>query len=235
MNRFLKNRRRKLTAGLVALAAVVVAAAAALASTNTFSSSSSLSGAQTETVPAQAPQPGPAPEPPVSGVDQRLVAAYQAFRRNRTPSDAAPFAGRQLRGGAAAALARRGASASGHAYYLVPAKQSLCILSENGSGGCTDVDRALQGDLIVSVCDRDLPPGSVRLAGMFPDQTTAITLTLADGTQQTLPVSDNTVVADLPVTPAARVPVKATWSTADGPQTEQVPVPPDAASANCAR
>lgn len=228
--------RRTLLIG-AALAAVLGGTAAALAATDTFNTAGGASTTQqTETTPAEPPQPGPPQPTPVTTVDPTVASAYQAFRRAPTAGDTAPFADRPLPDGAAASLARRGTSSpTGHPYYLVPSKEGLCILAENGGGGCTSASQAVQGDLIVSVCERGLAAGSVRLAGMFPDGVQEITLSLADGSQASVPVSSNTLVTDVPVTVPGQVPVKATWTTKDGIQGQPVPIPPDAASVNCAR
>jgi hypothetical protein len=169
-------------------------------------------------------------------VDPRIRESFGVFRRARSSQrDALPSldpAARVTEGENVRLSRRAAATPSGDSYYLVPGRNSICLFGENGSGGCTGIERAMRGDLIVSLCAPRLAEDQLRVIGMFPDGVASVTFELADGTAVEVPVQQNALAADFART-GPKLPLSARWTAPAGDEALSLPIPPDAGEVAC--
>jgi hypothetical protein len=102
-------------------------------------------------------------------------------------------------------------SKGGTRYFLVPARGTVCLLAENGSGGCPAPGTGLEGDFTTMHVAPDLADGHARVLGILPDGVAQIEVISADGTVTSFPVQNNAVVADVPADP-----LEAVWRDSKG-------------------
>lgn len=191
-----------------------------------------------ETTPMQEETPSPGADAVVSHVDVEIARNFGVFRRSRKPGDVLTRidAGTRTSDGENLALSRRAArTASGDTYYLVPGRNALCILGDNGSGGCSPLDRAKRGDLLVVLCAPSLADTHLRIIGLFPDGVEHVIFERADGMRDQVRVENNALAVDLPRAIATELPLVARWSGPNGETSQEVPIPPDALGVQCGR
>ncbi len=153
-----------------------------------------------------------------SAPDVAQTEAFSILRRARTSADALPAqlslvlaSSGHFTGvfGANVALSRRvnGLGSTGSA-WVVPGSGALCVYATINtdpsapqagapSGGvCQPDDGATQGDLYVE-SESDMAPGMDFVAGLVPDGVSTVTLDLADGTHQSVAVTENLYMAEI--------------------------------------
>jgi hypothetical protein len=152
--------------------------------------------------------------PLASTVDPADQAAFGILRRAVSAGDAVSAAQAQAASsdsfsgmfGANVALARRanGLGALGDA-WVVPGDGSICLIAEGNVGAVDDAlgGAACEADAGATVGQLEMvaasegAPGTLLVVGVVPDGVASVSLTLADGTTQTLSVNDNVYMAEV--------------------------------------
>jgi hypothetical protein len=221
-----KPFRRKVSAGLVALAVVV--SALLLVALNPLTASTATTSADHGAATTAA-----------DGSEQ-LRATLAILRRPAVASDALPSTAREglasLHLGADATRARRAfVSPGGVGVYVVPSEQGVCLVdSDLSEAGCFPVGAVLgSGATQSDDCSPTLPNGhTIEIAGIIPDGATHPTLILSDGSRRPLKVVDNAYLEQLDR--SASLPTHIEWQSATGSVTVNADVPADVAGEQCA-
>jgi hypothetical protein len=137
----------------------------------------------------------------VQAVEASLAGSFAVMRRQLRASDSVPGSipvALSQSSGASLALARRVPSEAGIEAWVIPGRDTACILAvqpEHGLGGavCTSAAAAAAGELNVQAANSSLP-GVELLAGVVPDGVSSVGLHLADGGAATLPVREDAYV-----------------------------------------
>jgi hypothetical protein len=176
------------------------------------------------------PTPPPAQAPVAPGPD--LKDRFSILRDPKHPASAAgtsvtrpEFA--PMRGVRAAEVKATATNAG--PISVAPASDGLCF-STKTSGSCATAERAIAGQAFaLEICSPGVTGGNIHLYGLLPDSVTEATITLSDGTAQTLSVSDNfySYVGSV-------VPSSVAWTTAAGPGELSLPATPGVAEAQAA-
>jgi hypothetical protein len=146
----------------------------------------------------------------ITAVPQELAAAFALLRRSQVPNDLFPEdrreryqEGRVGQLGLNPALARRAETPLGNV-WVIPGDGWICLSlaaspgpSSLDGGGltCNRIKQALAGRIITWTSSRS--EGATIVQGLVPDGIPEVTLTAADGSAQTVSVSDNTYGAVL--------------------------------------
>ncbi len=157
------------------------------------------------------------PQPLVDEVTAVLEETFGVFRQARTSDDTMARSDQvalHASYGENPHLSRHVATSNGGTrYFLVPARGTVCLLAESGSGGCPAPGTGLEGDFTTMHAAPDLADGHVRVLGILPDGVAQIEVVSADGTVTSFPVQNNAVVADVPADP-----LEAVWRDSKGTQ-----------------
>lgn len=182
--------------------------------------------------------------PATQAVSPATAALFGVFRRPRRRSDVLPgraAVSQHAQNGENPSLSRLAAiTASGASYYLVPSRDGVCLLSENGAGSCTSLANAAQGDFTISMCAKGLAPTDMRLVGLLPDHSTDARVVFQDGSVTRVAIQQNALVIDLPrmlpppLPIAIRHSVTIRYSVNGFPVERPLPIPPDAVGVQCA-
>jgi hypothetical protein len=155
--------------------------------------------------------PTPGPVPPREGAtlastpEPRQLAAFSLLRRAQTGTDqltarnGAVFSGAS---GANIGLSRRVAAGAGAGAWVVPGRNSMCLLATwpgSGAAGaaCVPDTVALDGRLAVASASVRAP-GTQFLAGLVPDRVGSVLVHLRAGTVQRLAVRENVYMSAFP-------------------------------------
>jgi hypothetical protein len=138
----------------------------------------------------------------VQAVEAPLAGSFAVMRRQLRAADAVPGSipvALSQASGASLALARRVPSEGGVEAWVIPGRNTACILAvqpEHGLGGavCTSAAAAAAGELNVQAANSSLP-GVELLAGVVPDGVGSVGVHLADGSAATLPVREDAYVS----------------------------------------
>lgn len=144
-----------------------------------------------------------ASETQVQGIDSELAARFAALRGARPPGDLLRERrpdGIESAAGANRAIARRVDDGKSRvAVWLIPGRQSLCLLVRLNGIDSGETCRAIGGaqtDLLMTLSGGrsgapGLRPNEVVVAGVVPDGSSHVVLTMMDGRRQGLPVVNN--------------------------------------------
>lgn len=127
----------------------------------------------------------------------------------------------------------KGASAGPDNVYLSPASAGVCFDSTSYLfAGCVGDDEVAKGSVQSAICSPYLDPNKIALYGAFPDGVDHVTLKLADDTTKDVPVSHN--VYALLLDKSSPLVQDVSWTLPGGTVQSTSPVPPDAATGQCA-
>ena len=145
--------------------------------------------------------PPPSGTTMVQGMPADLAAGFGVLRRAADPGDRLPElaagmvdAGPRPRLGANPALARHALGRpDGLNVYVVPGRDWLCAVDNEGHGTCNHSADALAGRVLGTAA---LDPETARVWGLVPDGPDAVDILHADGSVARAPVRGNAYVAD---------------------------------------
>lgn len=151
-------------------------------------------GAGAATIGDDAADPTQHAATPIAAPDEEQLAAFAVLRRDRSVQDALPEVAARLVAhgpgsdlGANADLSRLTTSEGGRRLYLVPGRGWLCVVDEDGGGGCNRTAQARDGYLVAR---RQVSAGTL-LAGGLPDGVETVTVRGEGGASEQVPVRDN--------------------------------------------
>lgn len=129
-------------------------------------------------------------------------------------------------------------SPTGASIYLVPGRQTACLLGSDGSvTACSPFPMQAANETIggVTLCQAgsSIPHGDLQVTLLLPGQPSDVTARYSDGTTKAEDVTNGVFVADAPL--SGPYPVSVSWAASNGSfQSASTGVPSDAASTNCA-
>ena len=162
-------------------------------------------------VPASSPTAVPTATATATAAPDSVEAAFGVFRRPATAEERAVKPMREREGEADARLI---ATTSKLKHFLAKQGDDLCMITTTiegrmAGGGCGPADTYLDGHRPQGSFSDQEGPSSITFA--FPDGVDEVTLTLADGSSATYPVTTNGFTRDIP----ARA-VRLEWRAPDG-------------------
>lgn len=136
--------------------------------------------------------------------DSASTAAFSIMRRARTSADeisSHAIGGLSSASGANIALARRAHGFTNGEAWVIPGIGNECLWAEsttakNGGAVCDGDSTATSGGLMLEA-ETPSAPGKVLIAGLVPDGIASVTVTLADGSAQALPVYENVYMQEI--------------------------------------
>jgi hypothetical protein len=172
----------------------------------------------------------PAPTPPsysaASAPSSVVANEIGVFKRASTSGDRVPQQYEELhwrgeeRFGANGYLSRRARlSPSGKPVYLIPGRESICMLNSSGTENfCAPQQAIAAGNAnAISLCaPRSLSTNDIEIAGILPDGVQTAVTVLSNGEQSPLNVEGNVYVADFART--GPLPETIQWTDAEGKQ-----------------
>ena len=132
------------------------------------------------------------------------LAAFGILRREGTSTDAfSPRSPVALSGasGANLALARRAVGFTSGEAWVVPGKGAVCLVAEsttgpNGGAACGEDSQVTLGRLM-QIAHSATAPGMQFVSGLVPDGVGSVSVHLADGTVDVLPVHENVYMGEV--------------------------------------
>jgi hypothetical protein len=148
----------------------------------------------------------------IDALSERLTQRFGVLRRAATAGDRLPKNALEVSAtyGSIPDAARKARATAHGALYVIPGSdERICLMDQNGAGGCNRLD--VDGDLrLVTTIDHVpwLADGEVEIQGLVPDGVRSVTVTLRDGGERTLDVVNNVFDGVLPGGPRT-----VTWDT----------------------
>jgi hypothetical protein len=207
------SRRRKLVSGGVVIAAALGAGGFAIAANN---------GSEAAAPPQRTMRSEPPQHYTSAALSPQTTQEFGVLRATATAEDKLPQ--KALDASASYGSIPDGARMArdtprGPLYVIPGANDRICLMDENGTGGCTFGDLAAQGQLITTLDHfPGLKDGEVEIQGLVPDGVQSVTVTLRHGTDRTLPIVNNVFDAVLPDGPA-----KVIWDDGRGIDAPWIP------------
>jgi len=221
----ISDATRQARRAAVALGAAAVTAGVALASSGSAISAGDATVADGPTIGAPVSQ--------ISSVAPDQAAAIGLLARPLGPGDAMTDAmvASQSSGGLVSAyginpaLARRAGGLADGGAWVIPGNGAICFAAYGNAGGVADANGGESCDTAsdaiagheAMIASSQRAPGWLLVAGLVPDGVQSVTLTFADGSDETLPVSDNVYLTELQASAVPQV----SFATGDG---EVVPI-----------
>jgi cytochrome c biogenesis protein CcmG/thiol:disulfide interchange protein DsbE len=139
------------------------------------------------------------------------------------------------RGGLAANSRQAVVTARGESLYIVPAHQAICVASsDNVVQGCQPFPftASTPADISATICAPNLPSTELEVAGLMPPDASDIKAHYTNGSSQVVTAKNGMIAIN--ARRSGPLPTTITWMSPRGPEQTATPVPPDAASSECA-
>lgn len=178
---------------------------------------------------------GPGSAAPADSIDPQAASELGALRRPRgegdaLPAEAAGSVADSALSGANPQLSRRALSRGGRTVYLVPGRQSVCLVTVDGSGtvstGCTHLGQITESTPFTSHSGCSVGADGIpactgaTLVGVVPDGVPEVAVEFETGKPITTPVENNAYMVDVALDPRPTA-----LSYAIGSVTVRQPVP----------
>lgn len=142
----------------------------------------------------------------LDALSDRLTRRFGILRGEAAAPDQLPKNALEVSGtyGAIPDAARRARETGRGSLYVIPgANERICLMDENGAGGCTKLAAVEQLGSLLTTRDHwpGLRRGEVEIQGLVPDGIHSVTVRLRDGTDRRIGVLNNVFVDVLPSGP----------------------------------
>jgi len=181
----------------------------------------------------------PLRSPPTDSELAAMTEAYPVLARRQRPGDIPPYGVPDpyvlSQGGLAAGSRRAVVTSRGQSLYIVPAHQSICVVSSDSViGGCQPFPytATTPADVGVTICSPNLPPTELEVAGLMPPDASDIKAQYSNGSSQPIKATNGMIAIYAPF--KGPLPKSITWTSPQGPERTGTGIPPDAASSKCA-
>jgi cytochrome c biogenesis protein CcmG/thiol:disulfide interchange protein DsbE len=181
----------------------------------------------------------PTKSPPTASELAAMAKAYPVLGHRQQPTGIPPYGALDpyvlSQGGLIANSRRAVVTSSGESLYIVPAHQSICVVSsDNVIQGCQPFPytATTPADIGVTICSPNLPPTELEVAGLMPPDASDIKAHYSNGSSQPIKATNGMIAIYAPF--KGPLPKSITWTSPKGPERTGTGVPPDAASSKCA-
>ncbi len=181
----------------------------------------------------------PLKSPPTRSQLAAMAKAYPVLGRRQQPTDIPPGGANDpyvvSQGGLIVNARRAFVTPRGESLYIVPAHQSLCVMSsDNVAGGCEPFPytATTPADIGATICAPNLPSTELEVAGLMPPHASDITAHYSNGSTQAVTATNGMIA--IYARRVGPLPTSITWMSPTGPQHTGTAVPPDAGSSTCA-